>query len=556
MTRKPFSARSGVKLGDIKGAQVLSDLAAALTPAHRNPVHATTAAAKAPRRERTVSMSIEEELLRCEREPQPKGSKVQPARSKKMKNPKKAKFTQTKVKISREDRIRIYGLDEVVAPAPPPTPNHDWGKKAFDKIAKLRPALRNFPADHRAPLEAGAQIASVVARRIATCISDFERIIDPDSDGFIGYDFGTSSTKAVVRWPYRAGSPALAIPVPEGWCSGGQPHIWPSIVFFDPARERFSLLPGRGRVRMEGFKAALVDGSLHRMIPGTSVTLMEATVAFLALHLAYVLGAVAEMPDGRVSLVNVAIPVAALDRNGGSRAQQAFDHAVRSARSLLCRAGMLTLNAVKEAIVNPQDAPLEYDLHPELSGVMAGYCRGPRHHVGSHMIIDCGSATLDMATFRLEDSDWPLQIYAASVELLGSDASEVYRRAGAGTKDCAGAARYQDHQICARSIAANRSGFTHTDAGKFGYQVILAGGGIDKPWIAQMLEKWQSSFHRPFMRPILDSSLRCEPGFAPERLVLADGLARDPIDLKKVNPPSEAGTEHVLRPNQHDWTAN
>lgn len=545
MGTKRNKRRTGATLSDVKGADLLAKLASALAP-DRPSVTRPPATTSVP-----IEKALADHASRDHRQRPPSP----PQRSEK-----KRPSEPIRVKLSAAERLRIFGSSAEPAykmQAAPVVPN-DFGQGAFSKIAQLRPALSDFLADHRAPEGASSDVADVVIRRIARCVERHAHIVNPDAEGFLGYDFGTSSTKAVIRWPYRASSPAHAISVPAGWCSGGQPHIWPSVVFYDPVTQQFSVLPAIGSMRVDGFKAALVEGTAHRMAPGAPVTLLEAAVAFLSLHLAYVLGTIDEL-DGQVSLVNVAIPVAALDRDEATvsgRAQAAFDHAVRSALRLLHCADSLTLHDVRAALASLEDPSLDYELHPELSGVIAGYCRGPRHYLGTHMIIDCGSATLDMATFKLDKSDWPLEIYAASVELLGSDASVTYCNAGATTEDCARAARYQDYQVCSRSIQLNRTGFSQTDGGKLGYQVILAGGGIANPWIASMLEKWQLSFERDFVRPRLDPNLKCEMGFTSERLVLADGLARDPVDLKRVSLPRRPVAELTFNPNHHDWTSN
>jgi hypothetical protein len=55
--------------------------------------------------------------------------------------------------------------------------------------------------------------------------------------------------------------------------------------------EEFSLLPGKGKVALEGFKAGiLAGGGGKRILPDLAVTRNEAAAAFLALQLAHCLG--------------------------------------------------------------------------------------------------------------------------------------------------------------------------------------------------------------------------------------------------------------------------
>lgn len=428
----------------------------------------------------------------------------------------------------------------------------DFGESAFAKIQGMGHALEKFLADHRAPDQVGCETELSVRRAIEFCAANLVDLVDPEADGYIGYDFGTSSTKAVIRWPNKPRSPARAVPVPDEWCGGGVPHTWPSVVFLDPENLAFHLLPSEGRIKIDGFKAALIANQGNRLACAPQVTKLEAAVAFLALHLAYVIGTVGSRKGDKISLVNVAVPVAALADAPGLKI---FDLAITAAISLIPRADRLTLADVRAAIAHPGEQVLEHDLHAELSGVIAGYCRSPRRHIGSHMVIDCGSATLDIATFRLEaQSNWPIGLYAAEVQLLGADSCAAYVKSGATWDTCSGAARYEDHLVYRRTLEHNRAGFAETEDKKLGYQIILAGGGIDNPAILAMLSRWQNAFNLRFDRPQLDKALDYDGKCPSSRLLLADGLAYDPINLRKVLLPL-ASTERPFNPSGHDWTA-
>jgi hypothetical protein len=49
----------------------------------------------------------------------------------------------------------------------------------------------------------------------------------------------------------------------------------------------------------------------------------------------------------------------------------------------------------------------------------------------------------------------------------------------------------------------------------------------------------EAAFHRPFHRPQLSLGLQFDEECEPGRLILADGLARDPIDLREVAMPRD-----------------
>jgi len=64
-------------------------------------------------------------------------------------------------------------------------------------------------------------------------------------------------------------------------------------------------------------------------------------------------------------------------------------------------------------------------------------------------------------------------------------------------------------------------------------------GEVHGPLFGEM----QPAFQRAFYRPELDRDLICDAGVDPARLIIADGLARDPIALRDVAMPRDRGTE-------------
>ena len=71
-----------------------------------------------------------------------------------------------------------------------------------------------------------------------------------------------------------------------------------------------------------------------------------------------------------------------------------------------------------------------------------------------------------------------------------------------------------------------------------------------------MPERWQSAYSRKFYKLDLDTRLERDHNAASSRLILADGLAWDPVGLQKVALPLTDTEPARLKPNQHDWTTN
>ena len=313
--------------------------------------------------------------------------------------------------------------------AEPPVPTKKDVLPAVRKIfAELPPPIETRPRSVQAVTR--APVENAIARGAAL----FARRPTPDHSGYIiGCDFGTSCVKIVVRQPYSASDPA-ARPAPSSLQSRGHPYLWQTVVWFDPQSEQFSLLPGKGAVALEGFKAGILAGEGgKRVVPELLVTRREAAAAFLALQLSHCLGwydierPLGEQGADHFLAINVGIPVAAQD---DARTYRDFNHVLCAVGALISEATALTHNKVRAAFQVPMDElPNGFDLVPELAAAISGYANEPYARDGSHMMIDVGASTLDIVAFNLVNRE-RVAAFAAEVELLGAAALDAARGAG------------------------------------------------------------------------------------------------------------------------------
>lgn len=526
MVRRVFG-----RLGDGKGGEVLRNLKNALT-AQKGP----------PRPERPsdrASLSIEQELLRAAKKKRfsvVKATKV----SRKVQGKQNVTLIKPRSKAEREQLIAAQQAASQAIGVPREIKGalrYDFGEAAFERLAPYRASLEGFVATHlgsASPTDADRRTA---LDRLRSGAHNAHSLVDAEDGHFLGYDFGTSTTKVVSRYPYGGVDEAFAIDVPSSICADGQAHLWPTAVWCDRETGQFSLVPEGSGVLLDSFKAALLQKSGHRICKGSGVTMEEAATAFVALHLAYSLGAASEEVENfRLAGVNIGVPVAALtDR----QAVGTFERIVRAALALVPVASELSLDDVRSALAGGKEGSLPHTLHAELSGAIAGYCAAPRFYIGGHMIIDCGSATLDMASFGLDQRNRPIGIYGALVENLGADACQSFLSRGVSVDDCEGACRFEEHCVFRETLQRHRTLFEQEDR-SFPYQIILIGGGIHSAVHAAFLAKLEAAFTRPFHRPQIAPTLRFNKNCEAGRLILADGLARDPIDLKEVRLPAKA----------------
>jgi hypothetical protein len=408
----------------------------------------------------------------------------------------------------------------------------DFGAAAFHKLTSLREKMDGFRADHRGPGEVPPADRDIVLRRIEAGAAAVPGIIHPEDGYFIGYDFGTSTTKVVARNPNGGVHDAFAIDVPRSIASDGQPHLFPTAVWWDKAHDRFALTPGEGLIRLDSFKTALIEGRGHRVHKQSGLLMEIAATAFVALHLAYCIGAaLEEMSDFTLDLVNVGIPVAVFEGQGSVAA---FQRVLDAAMRLVGRSPDFSSGDVQNALKSTEELPIKVVTHAELSGAIAGYCSATRHWLGGHMIIDCGSATFDVVTFDLDQrTHRPIGVYGARVENLGADACSLYIRSGINAEDCRKAAQFVEHLVYVQTLENKRSLFCY-DKGSYPYQIILIGGGIKSDVHAPLLETMAGAFDKPFHHPKIAQDLDYDDGCDPSRLILADGLARDPVLLREI----------------------
>ncbi|WP_070156233.1 hypothetical protein [Sphingobium phenoxybenzoativorans] len=427
-----------------------------------------------------------------------------------------------------------------VAPSPPPPPT------TKQLIERIRVLFGEAPP----PIEARPQRALPWVRTgVEECIAFGAEVIrakpEPDHSGYIiGCDFGTSSIKLAVRQPYRAGNPTAARPAPNLLQSNRHPYLWQSVIWFSPDTQEFSLLPGKGKVALEGFKAGiLAGGGGKRILPDLAVTRNEAAAAFLALQLAHCLGWYGKtLPLGgdaarNVLAINIGIPVAAQD---DTKTYRDFRHIVSAARALMPHATCLTHSKVRECYqASTHDLPAGFDLVPELTAAISGYANEPFARDGAHILIDVGASTLDVVAFNLVNRE-RVAAFAAEVNLLGAAALEAARGDGFPDDLFRRACIEQYDQVFnyARHPRVAPRNFDAT-LRRNPVQLMAIGGGcktaVHKEFIARVHPTLGDLKLMHPSPPAQMTSIKCDTS----RLLLAYGLTSDIPEQLELRRPSE-----------------
>jgi len=424
-----------------------------------------------------------------------------------------------------------------------------------------------FPSiDESGPSVVSERTAAAVTTAVARGSGILTLRSEPDFDsGFIvGIDFGTSAVKLAIAQPYQAGDPVKALTTPSCLRSlaAPHPHLWPTVIWFSPETDTFSLVPIKGGVALDGFKAGLISGLGHcRANPAVDVTRSEASAAFLALQIAYLFGQYAlKRPLGEIGgnhflSVNIGVPVDSMDRHA---VVQSFKRIVQAAHFLAADATDLTLSRVRKVVTAATPVlPLGFDLVPELAAAIAGYAADPTTPSGPHVLVDVGAATLDIVAFNLHDRGQKVAVLASGVDMFGAASLDWARIGGVDDKTFKDACDFQFEQVYghARSPERDPRGFHPAWRGNGTVRLVTTGGGcataLHTNFIAEMIKPTvlgEGKIGRP-VPPGIITSESCDRS----RLLLAYGLTRDVTQIAQCRRPSQI--ENLTRPSPSESTS-
>ena len=289
------------------------------------------------------------------------------------------------------------------------------------------PETRNVPPeDGQVSSQAGA--AETENRRYAAR-TQFAGHGAERADHIVGLDFGTLSTRVVVRSPYVGNG--RAVPVRWRVRRGLPPHFLPAALH-KSANGELTLASDWNEFEERNLKIDLMDHP-------EDLTARARAAAYLGLVLlearAYVLDT-QEQAYGAYRLrwaVHVGIPSGGYDDH---RVKTAFLCVARAAWILSCRSESPTLEtatAVLERAGGTEATDSDSDVtgvevYPEIAALVVGYARSRRRREGLHVMVDVGASTIDVCGFGLRNhqGDDKYSLYTALVERIGI--RELHRR--------------------------------------------------------------------------------------------------------------------------------
>ena len=280
--------------------------------------------------------------------------------------------------------------------------------------------------------------------------SHFRALLEAGTDGpsvggddlfvYLGLDFGTSSTKTIVRLPFEAGEPTIAIPAPASCRSGEDPYLWQTVLWLR-AGGTFCPWPEPGATALHSLKQGLIQGRSDTAIfdgkLAASVSRAQAGVAYLAFVIRHAKGWLAHnRPDlfrGRepIWLVNLGMPTASYDDRQLVRPYRRVGAAAlllsKIDAQVTVEATCMSLNhpdVIRAGASEEADEALAVTVLPEAAAEMTGFAKSTRRAPGLYLLADVGAMTLDACMFRLTSNGTSGDLYefmAAQVRPLGVD---------------------------------------------------------------------------------------------------------------------------------------
>ena len=392
----------------------------------------------------------------------------------------------------------------------------------------------------------------------------------------LGLDLGTSSTKMIVRLPYEAGEPTIAIPAPCPCRSGDDPYLWQTVLWL---REEgmFHPWPEPAATVLHSLKQGLIQGRFQTAISDTTVTVnrAQAGVAYLAFVIRYVRGwLMLNRPDlfrrrKPIWFVNLGMPTASYDDH---RVAKPYRRIGAAALQLAKVDSPVTVEVAQLFLDDPHVVRagesveaaegMGIAVFPEAAAEMTGFAKSTRNAPGLYLLVDVGAMTLDVCMFRLKQEAREGDLYsfmAAQIRPLGVDSLHWFLAEGKKEP--------QFVQQCNRTLWSvvwhtKQSRDPNAESWKPGNDVpvFLAGGGAANPLhrdVVASLGPWlrqhvRNEGVRLLELPVPTAIDHPEPLHGFGRMAVAWGLSYLPTDIGRIHSMRE--TEDVLPPTVVDRT--
>jgi len=263
----------------------------------------------------------------------------------------------------------------------------------------------------------------------------------PTCDVVIGFDFGTSCSKVIIRTPYHHGGRACAVPFDEAAHKSSK-YFLPSVLKRSE-NGQLTFSNGNSGCLYRDIKFHLMESEPVRPMneKHDSLDAEILTAAFLALGLRQARDWFLRTQQnlyGKYKLVwhlNVGLPSAGY---ADEEIAELYETISLAAWRLSTEKEHIIVEDVKVVFdwIN-EDKPratkqVDVKVIPEVAAEVAGYARSQQRDEGLHLLVDVGASTLDVCSFILHERSGEdrYEILTADVRKLGTMELYKYRLDG------------------------------------------------------------------------------------------------------------------------------
>jgi len=224
------------------------------------------------------------------------------------------------------------------------------------------------------------------------------QLTDNESNGmdlFIGFDFGSSTTKVVIGDHNRADGhyPIKFNEQPEN------AYLKPTSIFLQ--KQTFNFSEGK---KLENLKKHLVEDRSYKT-ECAELSALEVSVAYIALvfrQVRYYFFETYSDIYSNDSFDDWSIHCGVPSKNYEDKNLcELFKKAVLAGWDLSIKNKNVTVNSVRATLKNIETHPDTVEVFPEVVAEIAGYAKSPLREEGLHLLIDIGAMTTDVAMFNL-----------------------------------------------------------------------------------------------------------------------------------------------------------
>lgn len=214
-----------------------------------------------------------------------------------------------------------------------------------------------------------------------------------ETELFIGFDFGSSTTKVVIGDHNR--STKYPIKFDEQLENA---YLKPTSIFLQ--KKTFNFSEGK---KLEHLKKHLVENHSYKT-EGGELSALEVSIAYIALVFRQVRYYFFETyrniynNNSFVWSIHCGVPSKNYD---DKKLCALFKKAVLAGWDLSIKNENVTVNSVRATLKNIETHPDTVEIFPEVVAEIAGYAKSPLREEGLHLLIDIGAMTTDVAMFNL-----------------------------------------------------------------------------------------------------------------------------------------------------------